>query len=141
MTVSSIEAREVSIAGHQLRCQVCDFTRFFRREARLSTGASAFGQDWTNSKAECMVCEQCGFVHWFVRTHAVAASAEDPRANALGVLSVPLVAPTAQGVEEQRDDHAHGITRICTPAATSLPGRCGERACRVRTTGGRGRRP
>ncbi len=77
MTLTSIEAREVSIAGHQLRCQVCDFTRFFRREARLSTGASAFGQDWTNSKAECMVCEQCGFVHWFVRTHAVAASAED----------------------------------------------------------------
>jgi len=77
MTVSSIEAREVSVAGHQLRCQVCDYTRFFRREARLSTGASAFGQDWTNSKAECMVCEQCGFVHWFVRTHAVAAAVED----------------------------------------------------------------
>src|ERR1044072_842671 len=77
MTVSTIEAREGSIAGHQLRCQVCDFTRFYRREARLSTGASAFGQDWTNSKAECMVCEQCGFVHWFVRTHGVTAAAED----------------------------------------------------------------
>ncbi len=77
MTVSSIEAREVSVAGHQLRCQVCDFTRFFRREARLSTGASAFGQDWTNSKAECFVCEQCGYVHWFVRTPHVASSPED----------------------------------------------------------------
>jgi hypothetical protein len=77
MTVSKIEAREVSIAGHQLRCQVCDFTRFFKREARLSTGASAFGQDWTNSKAECLVCEQCGFVHWFVRTHATSMAVED----------------------------------------------------------------
>jgi len=77
MTLSSIEAREVSVAGHQLRCQVCDFTRFFRREATLSTGASAFGQDWTNSKAECVVCEQCGFVHWFVRTAGVTPTAED----------------------------------------------------------------
>lgn len=77
MTLSRIEAREVSVAGHQLRCQVCDFTRFFRREATLSTGASAFGQDWTNSKAECVVCEQCGFVHWFVRTAGVTLAAED----------------------------------------------------------------
>ncbi len=77
MTVSSIEAREVSIAGHQLRCQVCDFTRFYAREARLSTGASAFGQDWMNSTADCLVCEQCGFVHWFVRTHSTALAAED----------------------------------------------------------------
>ncbi len=77
MTVSSVEAREVRIAGRQLRCQVCDYTRFFRREARLTTGASLFGQDWTNSKANCFVCEQCGYVHWFVRTRAVGAAAED----------------------------------------------------------------
>ena len=77
MTVSISEAREVSIAGHQLRCQVCDFTRFYEREARLSTGASAFGQDWTNSKADCLICEQCGFVHWFVRTHSATLMVED----------------------------------------------------------------
>jgi hypothetical protein len=74
---ASIEAREVRVAGHQLRCQVCDFTRFFRRETRLATGASAFGQDWMNSKADCYVCEQCGFVHWFLPTHGVAAAVED----------------------------------------------------------------
>jgi hypothetical protein len=73
----SIEAREVRVAGHQLRCHVCDFTRFFRREARLPTGAAFFGQDWTNSKANCFVCEQCGYVHWFMRTREVAAAAED----------------------------------------------------------------
>ncbi len=77
MTVSSVEAREVRIAGRQLRCQVCDYTRFFGREARLTTGASLFGQDWTNSKANCFVCEQCGYVHWFVRTRSVGAAAED----------------------------------------------------------------
>ena len=77
MTVSSVEAREVRIAGRQLRCQVCDYTRFFGREARLTTGASLFGQDWTNSRANCFVCEQCGYVHWFVKTRAVGAAAED----------------------------------------------------------------
>ena len=77
MTLSNIEAREVRIAGHQLRCQVCDYTRFFRREARLTTGAAFFGQDWANSKANCYVCEQCGYVHWFVRARHVGASAED----------------------------------------------------------------
>jgi hypothetical protein len=77
MTTSSLEAREITIAGRHLRCQVCDFTRFYRREAQLTTGASAFGQDWTNAKAECLVCEQCGYVHWFMRTRTIGAAAED----------------------------------------------------------------
>lgn len=73
-----MEAREIQIAGRQLRCQVCDYTRFYRREAGLSTGASnVFGQDWANSQATCFVCEQCGYVHWFVRTHVAAMAAED----------------------------------------------------------------
>lgn len=75
MTTSNLEAREISIAGRHLRCQVCEFTRFHRREAELASGASFFGQEWANPKADCYVCEQCGFVHWFVRTRSVAASA------------------------------------------------------------------
>lgn len=70
------EAREVTVAGRHLRCQVCEFTRFYTREASVSTGAT-FGQDWANSKAECFVCEQCGYVHWFMRTRTVGAAAED----------------------------------------------------------------
>jgi len=78
VNASSVEAREVQIAGRQLRCQVCDYTRFFRREAGLSSGASnAFGQDWASSQASCFICEQCGYVHWFVRARAAAMAAED----------------------------------------------------------------
>jgi len=78
VNASSVEAREVQIAGKQLRCQVCDYTRFFRREAGLSTGASnVFGQDWASSQASCFICEQCGYVHWFVRARAAAMAAED----------------------------------------------------------------
>jgi predicted nucleic-acid-binding Zn-ribbon protein len=77
MSSSPVEAREVAVAGHPLRCQVCEFTRFYRREARLTAGASFFGQDWANSQAECFVCEQCGYVHWFMRTRSVGTSSED----------------------------------------------------------------
>ena|SRR5687768_1423387 len=78
MTASTFEAREVRVAGHQLRCQVCDYTRFYRRETGFSTGASSFfGQDWANSKATTFICEQCGYVHWFMRTNAAAMGAED----------------------------------------------------------------
>ena len=70
-------AGEITIAGRHLRCQVCEFTRFYRREARLTTGASFFGQDWANTQADCFVCEQCGHVHWFMRTRTVGAAAED----------------------------------------------------------------
>ena len=78
VNASSVEAREIQVAGSQLRCQVCDYTRFFRREAGLSTGASnVFGQDWANSQASCFICEQCGYVHWFVRARAAAMAAED----------------------------------------------------------------
>ncbi|MEX2393433.1 MAG: hypothetical protein WD826_03025 [Actinomycetota bacterium] len=73
----NLEAREISVAGHALRCQVCDFPRFYRKEAELTTGAAFFGQDWTNSKADCFVCEQCGFVHWFVRTRTASHSVVD----------------------------------------------------------------
>ena len=73
----NLEAREISIAGRYLRCQVCDFTRFYRREARVTTGASFFGQDWANTQAECLVCEQCGYVHWFMRSRTASAAIED----------------------------------------------------------------
>lgn len=58
-------AREVRIAGTQLRCQVCDYPRFLEREMRLETTATGFGIDWAHRKATCFVCESCGFVHWF----------------------------------------------------------------------------
>src|SRR5688500_7389425 len=76
VTASSVEAREIKIAGKQLRCQVCDYTRFYRREAGLSSGASnVFGQEWAHSQATCFICEQCGYVHWFVRDRVAAMAA------------------------------------------------------------------
>jgi hypothetical protein len=25
-----------------------------------------FGLDWANRTARCLVCERCGYVHWFL---------------------------------------------------------------------------
>ncbi len=75
-TTSGLEAREITIHGRHLRCQVCEYTRFYTRESQLTSGAS-FGQDWANSKAECFVCEQCGYVHWFVRTRTIGTHTDD----------------------------------------------------------------
>jgi hypothetical protein len=103
MSISPSEAREVVVAGHHLRCQVCDFTRFHRREAQLAAGGSAFGQDWTNSKAECLVCEQCGYVHWFVRPRSVGVNAEDTAlAEEIEILRRRLEAEYEDELEEAR---------------------------------------
>lgn len=97
------EAREIQIHGRHLRCQVCDFTRFYRREAELTNGSAFFGQDWTNSKADCFVCEQCGFVHWFVRTRTPGAAPEDVALSAeIEVLRKRLTAEYAADLESSR---------------------------------------
>jgi predicted nucleic-acid-binding Zn-ribbon protein len=101
VNASSVEAREIQIAGKQLRCQVCEYPRFYRREAGLSTGASnVFGQDWANSQASCFICEQCGYVHWFVRARAAAMAAEDSElAQEIEALRVRLEAEEEMSAE------------------------------------------
>lgn len=63
--MSDDNAREVRIAGRQLRCQVCDYPRFLEREGRIDTTASGFGLEGTQRRATCFVCEACGYIHWF----------------------------------------------------------------------------
>lgn len=61
------ESEEVVIAGRQLRCRICDNTRFWQRKAQLNTAvATFFSFDWLNANATCVVCERCGYIHWFL---------------------------------------------------------------------------
>ena len=60
-------AKQVTVQGAKLACQVCGCDRFFLTKGQLNTAmASFFGVDWTNPTAACYVCDQCGFVHWFL---------------------------------------------------------------------------
>jgi transcription elongation factor Elf1 len=53
--------------GKELTCLVCGADRFFSREALLNTPGMTFLKlDWANATASCRVCEDCGYIHWFL---------------------------------------------------------------------------
>lgn len=61
------ESAPVMVAGHHLRCVICQHDRFWRRKAQLHGGlASFFNLEWTGPTADCYVCAECGHVHWFL---------------------------------------------------------------------------
>lgn len=58
------EAAEVN--DKPLRCQVCGHHAFFKREAQLHTaGLTFFKLEWASPTCTCLVCSECGYVHWF----------------------------------------------------------------------------
>lgn len=58
------------VEGHQLRCEICQHDRFFEREGQLNTAlATFFNFDFANPTARCLVCANCGYVHWFLPVH------------------------------------------------------------------------
>jgi predicted nucleic-acid-binding Zn-ribbon protein len=53
--------------GKELTCLVCGANHFFSREALLNTPGMTFLKlDWANATASCLVCEVCGYIHWFL---------------------------------------------------------------------------
>lgn len=63
------EAKPFNIVGKQIRCEICHHEKFFEREGKIQTTAMTFFElDWANASATCLVCEQCGYVHWFLPT-------------------------------------------------------------------------
>ena len=54
-------------SGKELACLVCSGTRFYIREALLNTpGMTFLNLDWANATAQCKVCADCGYIHWFL---------------------------------------------------------------------------
>ncbi|GLC25895.1 hypothetical protein [Roseisolibacter agri] len=67
MGLFSREAQTVEVAGRALRCQVCSYELFWHERAQLHGGlATFFGMEWTSPTADCYLCGQCGYVHWFI---------------------------------------------------------------------------
>ena len=63
------EASKATILGKPLRCEICDHDLFYQREGKIqTTGMTFFELDWLNESANCVVCAQCGYVHWFLPT-------------------------------------------------------------------------
>jgi hypothetical protein len=61
------EATEAFVGGRKLHCEICKGEMFWQREAQLNTAvATFFNFDWANATATCYVCEECGYIHWFL---------------------------------------------------------------------------
>jgi hypothetical protein len=64
----SEESQEVKVNGKPLECLVCGTKRFQHRRAQLNTAAATFFHlDWANRSADCVVCADCGYIHWFLQ--------------------------------------------------------------------------
>jgi predicted nucleic-acid-binding Zn-ribbon protein len=64
---SGPEPQTYEVAGRQLQCIVCGHDHFDTREAQLHTAGMTFlGLDWANRSAYCVVCANCGYIHWFL---------------------------------------------------------------------------
>ncbi|MFZ5865931.1 MAG: hypothetical protein ACOYXY_08640 [Thermodesulfobacteriota bacterium] len=64
---SKPEAEAAEVAGRALKCLICGHDRFNKREALLNTASMTFfNLDWANASGMCMVCDNCGFIHWFL---------------------------------------------------------------------------
>ena len=58
---------EVDVNGKQLRCVVCANPTFHKREAQLQGAvATFFDLEWSSPTANCFICSECGYVHWFL---------------------------------------------------------------------------
>jgi predicted nucleic-acid-binding Zn-ribbon protein len=68
MALLKDDPEEVHIGDRELQCLVCGKTKFVSRKAQLNTAlATLFRLDWTNESALCVVCADCGYIHWFVQ--------------------------------------------------------------------------
>ncbi len=56
-----------SVNGNPLACLVCGHDMFTERPAQLNTrGLTFLNLDWANKSARCLVCDACGYIHWFL---------------------------------------------------------------------------
>ena len=63
------EVTTVDIHGRTLQCHACQHDQFWRHESQLDTRtASFFDLDWMNRSAILVICDRCGYIHWFFPT-------------------------------------------------------------------------
>jgi len=64
---SNTASKQRIVKGHQLECQVCKNDTFWERETLMNTpGLTFFGLEWANKRAQNYICDNCGYVHWFL---------------------------------------------------------------------------
>lgn len=55
------------VKGKQLSCPICKYTQFLSRRTLLNTKSlTLFGLDWANREATNYICDNCGYIMWFM---------------------------------------------------------------------------
>ncbi len=64
---SKKKSKSYEVNKEKFKCTVCQHDKFDQRSAQLNTSFASFlGADWLNTSAECLVCDKCGYIHWFL---------------------------------------------------------------------------
>lgn len=68
VNLSNEKANFYSVDGHQLQCQICGHDQFWYRKTLMNTpGVTFLGMEWANKQAENYICNNCGYIMWFMR--------------------------------------------------------------------------
>jgi len=60
------EPEQVSVHDRPLQCAVCRHDTFYRRQSQLpGRMATILNLEWTAPVCDCVICSECGYVHWF----------------------------------------------------------------------------
>ncbi len=66
-SLGSDKPKQYEVEGQKLKCVICWNETFHYRKAKLVTGAAAFFDlIEMNKRANCFVCSNCGYIHWFL---------------------------------------------------------------------------
>lgn len=61
------QSQTLVVNDRAIACPMCGHDRFWTRQTLMnSRGATFLGFDWANRTASNFVCDQCGYVLWFL---------------------------------------------------------------------------
>ncbi len=61
------EPETIELKGKPFQCQACGNKTFWQREAQLHTGVATFFKlEWASPTCTCIICSDCGYIHWFL---------------------------------------------------------------------------
>ena len=66
LTSLKTDATPVELNGHRLKCLMCSAEMFHRRRSHVDTAmVTTMNPEWVDRQVQCLVCDDCGFIHWF----------------------------------------------------------------------------
>jgi hypothetical protein len=67
MSVLKTEPVPAEIDGQPLKFLMCQGEAFHKRRSHIDVAlSSVMSPDWADRETYCLVCDRCGFIHWFM---------------------------------------------------------------------------